>query len=63
VGATIARLKAERQSILLVEQNIGFALDLADLVYVMSKGRIVFTGTPDDLRAHADIERRYLGVG
>jgi len=63
VGDTIAMLKAKRQSILLVEQNIGFALDLAESVYVMSKGRIVFAGTSEELRERADIERRYLGVG
>lgn len=63
VADTIATLKASRQSILLVEQNIGFALDLADLVYVMSKGRIVFAGAPDELRKHNDIEQRYLGIG
>lgn len=60
---TVAMLKSERQSILLVEQNIGFALDVADNVYVMSKGRIVFAGTSDELRGRADIERQYLGVG
>lgn len=63
VGEIIAMLKAERQSILLVEQNIGFALELADVVNVMSKGRIVFTGTSDELRERTDIEQRYLGVG
>jgi branched-chain amino acid transport system ATP-binding protein len=63
VAETIAMLKAARQSILLVEQNIGFALDLADLVHVMSKGRIVFSGTSDELRRRPDIEQRYLGIG
>lgn len=63
VAETIAMLKQARQSILLVEQNIGFALDLADVVYVMSRGRVVFSGTADELRGRADIERRYLGIG
>jgi branched-chain amino acid transport system ATP-binding protein len=63
VAETIAMLKEARQSILLVEQNIAFALDLADLVYVMSRGRVVFGGTSDELRGRADIEQRYLGIG
>jgi branched-chain amino acid transport system ATP-binding protein len=63
LAETIATLKAARQSILLVEQNIGFALEIADLVYVMSKGRIVFIGTPEELRGRTEIERRYLGIG
>jgi branched-chain amino acid transport system ATP-binding protein len=63
VAETVATLRAERQSILLVEQNIGFALELADHVHVMTKGRIVFAATPDELRARPDIEYRYLGIG
>lgn len=63
VADTIATLRAGHQSILLVEQNLAFALDVADLVNVMSKGRIVFSGRPDELRGRADIERRYLGIG
>jgi branched-chain amino acid transport system ATP-binding protein len=63
VADTIATLKAARQSILLVEQNIAFALDLADFVYVMSKGKIVFAGTPLELKQSTDVERRYLGFG
>ena len=41
VGRTIARLKAEGQSILLVEQNVKLALDLADEVAILNTGRIV----------------------
>ena len=63
VANTIASLKAGKQSILLVEQNIGFALEVADIVHVMSKGRIVFSGTPEELRGRPDVEARYLGVG
>jgi len=63
VSSAVASLKAEKQSILLVEQNMGFALDVADIIYVMSKGRIVFSGTPEELKGRIDIESRYLGIG
>jgi len=44
VGRTIARLKREGQSIVLVEQNVKLALDLADDVVMLNTGRVVFTG-------------------
>ncbi len=58
----IGGLRADGISILLVEQNLGFALDLADHVYVLSKGRIVHASTPAELIANDEIKRRYLGV-
>src|SRR5690606_30978208 len=51
VGATIAKLKAAGQSILLVEQNVDLALDLADDVVILATGRVVFEGSAPDLRA------------
>lgn len=62
IGRLILELKQGGLSILLVEQNLNFALSLADRVYVMNKGRIVFEGTPQALRANTEIERQYLGV-
>jgi branched-chain amino acid transport system ATP-binding protein len=44
VGRTIARLKAEGQSIVLVEQNVKLALELADEVAILNTGRMVFAG-------------------
>jgi branched-chain amino acid transport system ATP-binding protein len=44
VGRTIARLKAEGQSILLVEQNVKLALELADEVVILNTGRVVSSG-------------------
>jgi len=49
-------------SILLVEQSIDMALALANRIYVMSKGQIVFHGTSDELEAAKDIRKRYLEV-
>ena len=62
VGATIARLKAEGQSILLVEQNFNLALGLADHITVLNTGRVVFDGNADDVRASPDRVTRHLGV-
>jgi branched-chain amino acid transport system ATP-binding protein len=62
VGRILTRLKAERLSILLVEQNYHLALAIADRVYVRSKGQIVWEGTPAGLEASEEVKRRYLGV-
>ena len=62
IGRILERLKGERLSILLVEQNYHLALRVADRVYVMSKGQIVYEGTPDELERDEAVKRRYLGV-
>lgn len=62
IGRIIAQLKQQGFSILLVEQNLNLALQLADRVYVINKGQIVFEGTPQALRANTEVERQYLGV-
>jgi branched-chain amino acid transport system ATP-binding protein len=63
VMSTIEQLKGERVSMLLVEQNAEMALRLADRVYVIDHGTIVFDGTPDALRADTRVTSTYLGVG
>jgi branched-chain amino acid transport system ATP-binding protein len=63
VMGTIRELKRERVSMLLVEQNAEMALGLADRVYVIDHGTIVFEGTPAALRANEQITTTYLGVG
>jgi branched-chain amino acid transport system ATP-binding protein len=67
IGRVLRTLKTEaredqRLSLLLVEQNYHLALAVADRVYVMSKGQIVYEGTPAGLEADEDVKRRYLGV-
>ena len=62
VGLTIARLKEEGQAIVLVEQNLRLALDLADDVAILNTGRVVFRGTVDEVRADEALVARHLGV-
>jgi len=63
VMSTIQDLKKERVSMLLVEQNAEMALQLADRVYVIDHGTVVFEGTPAALRADRQVTTTYLGVG
>ena len=63
VMSTIRELRAERVSMLLVEQNAEMALALADRVYVIDHGTVMFEGAPQALRANAQVAATYLGVG
>jgi branched-chain amino acid transport system ATP-binding protein len=60
--ALILQLKQNGMTILLVEQNLAFALAVADYTYVMDKGRIVYDGPPAALAAASEIKQTYLGV-
>ena len=62
VGRVIAELKRGGLSILLVEQNLGLAISVADRVHVLSRGQIVHAGTPGELMRNEDVKTRYLGV-
>jgi len=62
VGRTIARLKAEGQSIILVEQNVKLTLSLADDVVIINTGRIAFTGCADQVKADHALIAQQLGV-
>ena len=62
VGRTIARLKADGQSILLVEQNTKLAFDLADDVVMLNTGRVAFSGSVDVVRGNSELITQHLGV-
>jgi branched-chain amino acid transport system ATP-binding protein len=62
VWQAVSRLKAEGLSILLVEQNAALALQLVDYVHVVSKGRVVYSGTPKELWADDAVKSKYLGI-
>jgi branched-chain amino acid transport system ATP-binding protein len=62
VGRTIAQLKAEGQSIVLVEQNIKLTLNLADDVVIINTGAVVFRGAATGLKLDDAIVSQHLGV-
>ena len=62
VGRVIGELKREGLSILLVEQNLPMAAAVADRVHVLSRGEIVYSGTPGELLADEAVKSRFLGV-
>jgi len=62
MGEALRSLRGTGLAILLVEQNLGLATRVAERLYVMNKGTIVFGGTPAELAARPDIEASYLGV-
>jgi branched-chain amino acid transport system ATP-binding protein len=55
-------LREQGHSILLVEQNLALAMSVADVIYVISSGRFVFHGTPDQLSQSAETLDSHLGV-
>jgi branched-chain amino acid transport system ATP-binding protein len=58
----IAQLRSSGLAILLVEQNVGQSLDIADRAYVMENGQIRFSGTPAQLLASDTLRQAYLGM-
>lgn len=58
----LQELKAEGLSMIIVEQNFGFATSLADDVVVVGKGQIVWTGSADEIRTDEDAQHTWLGV-
>lgn len=54
--------QTEGTSIVLVEQNASAALSIAHYAYIIETGRVVFDGTPDQLRGNADVREFYLGL-
>ena len=62
LGGQIRKLKDERYTLLMAEQNALFAMDISDRVYVIDKGAIVYEGRVDELRQNREMMREYLGV-
>jgi branched-chain amino acid transport system ATP-binding protein len=62
VARLFDEMKGRGLSILLVEQKLTIALRLSQRLYVMGHGRIVFQGTPDDLRANEQVRKEWLEV-
>ena len=59
----ISELRGQGVTILLVEQNVHRALEIADRASVLSVGSVALSGTGEQLRSEAGLERAYLGIG
>jgi branched-chain amino acid transport system ATP-binding protein len=57
----IAEIREQGITVFLVEQNVHQSLDIADYGYVLSKGRVVAAGTPEELLANPDVRHAYFG--
>jgi branched-chain amino acid transport system ATP-binding protein len=58
----LTRLKAEGQSILVIDKNVESLIRIADRHYLIERGRVVWSGTSAALAAAPDLQHRYLGV-
>jgi len=62
VERVIKKLKFQELSILLAEQNFAFALGIADQVYILHKGVVVFKGDSEELERNREIQDQYLAI-
>jgi len=62
IGDAILQLKEGGLSTLLVEQNLPFAIKVADYTHVLSKGTIVYSSTPSELWQNEEVKAQYLGI-
>ena len=62
IWGCIEALKAEGQSILLIDKNLNVLKRLADRHYILEKGRTVWSGTGADLTSNAELVQRYVGL-
>jgi branched-chain amino acid transport system ATP-binding protein len=58
----LTRLKAEGQSILLIDKNVEALTRIADRHYLIERGRVVWTGTSAELAAAPEVQHQYLGI-
>ena len=55
-------LKDEGLTIVVIDKNLAEMATLLDRHHIVEKGRVVWTGTPDELNAHKELAQRYLGL-
>jgi branched-chain amino acid transport system ATP-binding protein len=63
LGQQLQALKGADLTIFLVEQNLGLALRVADEIFILDRGEVVYRGSPAQLDADSRAKQRYLGVG
>jgi branched-chain amino acid transport system ATP-binding protein len=61
--ASVERLKQEGMTIVMVEQYLTYALRMADIIYVLAKGKVAFCGEPSELAGDEALATAYLGTG
>ena len=62
IWKALQQLKSTGLALIVIDKNIGPLLRLADRHYVMEKGRIVWQGVSEELRAHPEVLQEYVGV-
>ncbi len=62
IWACLARLKAAKQDVLVIDKNLEMLTRIADLHHIVEKGRVVWKGTSEELRQDPSLQVRYLGV-
>jgi len=62
VGEFLQEVGKRGIAILLIEQKLAIALDISQRLYLMGHGRIVFEGTPADLKANEAVRKEWLEV-
>jgi len=60
---TLIRQLAGETTILLIEHNMNVVMELADHITVLETGEVLASGTPDEIRASAEVQEAYLGTG
>jgi branched-chain amino acid transport system ATP-binding protein len=62
LGDDLMRIKEAGFTVFLVEQNLGLALEVADDMYIIDRGKVVFHGLPEELAGNQRLQELYLGV-
>ncbi len=62
LGGVINELKQQQVSVLLTEQNVNFAANISDYVYLINNGTIVYESEPQELAENDTVKVRYLGI-
>jgi branched-chain amino acid transport system ATP-binding protein len=62
IGEVLKEIRDRGVTIFLVEQNVEMALEISNRCYLMDEGVVKFEGTPEEVRADEEIQRKYLAI-